>query len=111
MTRQNKKNKEAFKTSINYFTINLNQSAHAGALQYIERARKMTLLNLLIFLKNTKCNFKSITIFNTNNKNKITYKYNITFYLNDTDFCILKDYLKYTIKEFITNDNSAIIIL
>lgn len=71
----------------------------------------MTLLNLLIFLKNTKCNFKSITIFNINNDNKITCKYNIIFYLNDTDFYILKDYLNYQIKEFITNDNSAIIIL
>ena len=71
----------------------------------------MTLLNLLIFLKNTNCNFENLTIFNISNDYKITFKYNVMFYLNDTDFSILKDYLNYKIKEFITNDKSAIIIL
>lgn len=71
----------------------------------------MTLLNLLIFLKNTNCNFDKIIIYKTGIKYDIKYKYNIMYYLNDNDFYILKNYLNYQIKEFITNDKNAIVIL
>lgn len=67
----------------------------------------MTLLNLLIFLKNTNCNFDKIIIYKIGIEYDIKYKY----YLNDNDFYILKNYLNYQIKEFITNDKSAIVIL
>ena len=71
----------------------------------------MTLLNLLYFLKNINSNFKNIAIYKINIAHEIIFKYNIMFYLNDTDFYILKDYLNCPIKECITNDKSAIIIL
>lgn len=71
----------------------------------------MTLLNLLIFLKNTNCNFDKIIIYKTGIEYDIKYKYNIMYYLNDNDFYILKNYLNYQIKEFITNDKNAIVIL
>ena len=70
----------------------------------------MTLLNFLTFLKNNFSNFDNITILKREN-DKIKFRYKIIYYLNETDFYILKDYLNYLIVECIIQDKSATIFL
>lgn len=81
-----------------------------GALQYIERARKMTLLNFLTFLKNNFSNFDKITILKKED-NKIKFRYSIIYYLNEIDFYLLKDYLNYMINDFVVTGKSAVLTI
>lgn len=70
----------------------------------------MTLLNFLTFLKNNFSSFNNISILKIEN-NKIKFSYNIMYYINDTDFYILKDYLNYLIKKCIIQNQSATLFL
>ena len=70
----------------------------------------MTLLNFLTFLKNNFSSFNNINILKIEN-NKIKFSYNIMYYLNDTDFYILKDYLNYLIEKCIVQNQSATLFL
>lgn len=70
----------------------------------------MTLLNFLTFLKNNFSNFDNITILKRED-NKIKFRYNIMYYLNETDFYILKDYLNYIINDFVVTGKSAVLTI
>ena len=70
----------------------------------------MTLLDFLTFLKNNFSSFNNINILKIED-NKIKFSYNIMYYLNDTDFYILKDYLNYLIEKCIIQNQSATLFL
>ena len=70
----------------------------------------MTLLDFLTLLKNNFSNFNNINILKIED-NKIKFSYNIMYYLNDTDFYILKDYLYYLIEKCIIQNQSATLYL
>lgn len=70
----------------------------------------MTLLNFLTFLKNNFSNFDNLTILKRENE-KIKFRYTIIYYLNETDFYILKDYLDYVISDFAVTGKSAVLTI
>lgn len=70
----------------------------------------MTLLNFLTFLKNNFSNFDKITILKKED-NKIKFRYSIVYYLNETDFYLLKDYLNYMINDFVVTGKSAVLTI